>query len=106
MTDTNINVPVFEAARQALDLEAAARKSTAEAVDAARAEIVEIEAKYVALYGDDSVKENVKGVFKFASDNWGKIMSVATAFGVPIAAADPGAFEGVFGLVKSFFGIE
>jgi hypothetical protein len=41
----------------------------------------------------------------FATANWGKLATLGAAFGIPVAAADTGAFGTVIGLAKTLLPI-
>lgn len=55
-------------------------------------------------YGVSKKKFDPKGLVSLVKDNWGKIVVVASAFGIPLAAADTGAFKTVIDLFKGVVG--
>lgn len=63
-------------------------------------QFAEAEKAYNALMGKTKVTpEKLTALLK---DNWGKIASIAAAFGIPLGAADPGAFSGI---ISKFSGL-
>ena len=42
-------------------------------------------------------------VIELAKANWGKIITVAAAFGVPLGVADTGAFKSILGVLSNFW---
>ena len=54
-------------------------------------------------YGLSADKPGFERITSLIKDNWGKISAVAAAFGVPLAAADVGAFTGILGKFASLW---
>ena len=48
---------------------------------------------------------NTGGALNLIKGNWGKISGFGAALGLPILAADSGAFKGVINVVSKLFGI-
>ena len=48
-------------------------------------------------------KLNPQNLVDFTKDNWGKVVAVATAFGIPLGVADIGAFKGVLNVMANFW---
>ena len=93
---------VFVIAKASVD-QAIERKARAvEAVVEARAVMAEIEKNYAELVPPPVKLGTVVG---FLEKNWPAITAAATAAGVPIFAADPGAFKGAIAAIKALLGI-
>ena len=100
---------VFDAALRALEAE----KTAADAVDVlyvdASTAFNDIETKYQELRGVlAGGKFSLSGIMDLIKNNKGKILAVATAFGVPVGFADSGAFStitGMLGKLGGLFGI-
>jgi len=48
---------------------------------------------------------SIESLKTFTTANWGKLIALGAAFGIPVAASDTGAFGTVFGLVKTLLPI-
>jgi hypothetical protein len=48
---------------------------------------------------------SIESLKTFTTANWGKLVALGAAFGIPVAASDTGAFGTVFGLVKTLLPI-
>ncbi len=57
---------------------------------------------YIVSFDVDK-KSKLDTVVGLVRDNWGKITAISAAFGVPLAAADVGAFTGVLGKLASLW---
>lgn len=51
----------------------------------------------------DAPKPTITSAIKLVKANWGKIGTLAAAFGIPIGVAEPGAFGKVFNLLSNFW---
>ncbi len=54
-------------------------------------------------YGTPVAKLSLHHITELVKGNWGKITAISAAFGVPLAAADVGAFTGVLGKLASLW---
>lgn len=50
-----------------------------------------------------AAKPKIDSLVRLATNNWGKIATVGTAFGLPLGVADPGAFKTVLGVLGNFW---
>ena len=48
---------------------------------------------------------SIESLKTFTTANWGKLVTLGAAFGIPVAAADTGAFGTVIGLAKTLLPI-
>ncbi len=77
-------------------------KENADAAYADYRERVDSEGKAWAALGYGKVEKfDPRDLIGVVKDNWKSISAVGAAFGVPLAAADVGAFKTVVGLFKS-----
>ena len=94
----------FEGVLEKIHHEFSVSDDTDAAFEAASDAFKEIESKYKQLRGISATegKFDLKKVKSLITDNWKTISAVGAGFGLPIAAADPGAFGKVFDLLTNF----
>jgi hypothetical protein len=68
-----------------------------------RAYADQVEAKYAALSGKQPLAGSLTKLVPFIKDHWKEISVVAAAAGIPIGAADPGAFTGILSSVSGLW---